>query len=273
MELPMPAVRARVRLKSGKVVQSPIVRPVRRNAPRFTGITNTALLGHTITRAQQAGKRMQDRLLRMRERREISAQDYEIYRRGIDQKLERSIEMKARQIQRTAERDTKFPPLFNHPTFLRKAKGILSRSPHASIIIVDIDRFKRINDELGHAVGDIALRMMANILAQEARRLDGYPGRYGGEEFEVVLPKPGPTALKYIQRVNRALVKEFKSSPTLRSALGGKLFTFSAGVAEKGEGASFEEIFDVADKRVYNSKNTGRNRVTYSAGKMARRIR
>lgn len=269
----MPAVRARVRLKSGKIAQSPIVRPVRRKAPKYTGITDTALLGGSIVRAQQAGKRMQDRLLRMRELREISAQEYEIYRRGIDQKLERSVEMKARQIQRTSERDMKFSSLFNHPTFLRKAREILSRSPRASVIIVDIDRFKRINDELGHAVGDMALRMMANVLAQESRRLDGYSGRYGGEEFEIILPKPGPTALKFVQNVNKALVKEFQSSQTLRSALGGKLFTFSAGVAEKSEGASFQELFNVADKRVYQSKNTGRNRVTFSDSRVARRIR
>jgi diguanylate cyclase (GGDEF)-like protein len=232
-----------------------------------------ALLGQSIVRAQQAGKRMKDRLLRMRRRGEISAQDYEIYRQGIERKLERSVEMKALQVQRVSERDSKFSSLFNHPTFLRKTQEILSRYPKASFIIVDIDKFKRINDELGHAVGDLALRMMANVLAQESKRLNGWAGRYGGEEFEIILPKPGPTALKFINNVNRVLLRAFANSPTLRSALQGNLFTFSAGVAEKGEGSTFGELFQIADRRVYTSKNTGRNRVSFSDSRPARRIR
>ncbi len=269
----MPATRARVRLKSGKVVSTPLVRPVRKGSPRYTGVQNVALLGQSIIRAQQAGNRMQDRLRKMRQRGDLSVQDYEIYRQGIERKLGRSVEMKAQQIQRVSERDSKFSSLYNHPTFLRKAREILSRSSKASFVIVDIDKFKRINDELGHAVGDLALRMMANVLAQESKRLGGWAGRYGGEEFEIILPKPGPTALKFVQNVNRVLLREFANSSTLRSALKGGLFTFSAGVAEKGEGSTFEELFHIADKRVYSSKNTGRNRVTFSDSRVARRIR
>jgi len=126
-----------------------------------------------------------------------------------------------------------------------------------SMVLVDVDHFKRFNDEHGHLAGDDALRFVASTLQANARRSD-LVARYGGEEFAVVL---ADTELEQAAVVARKLVRavaEAEGTPHGR-------ITVSAGVACSPAGElDATQLFERADRAVYEAKRAGRNQVTCS---------
>jgi diguanylate cyclase (GGDEF)-like protein len=127
-----------------------------------------------------------------------------------------------------------------------------------AFLMIDIDHFKRFNDEYGHKVGDLVLREVAEALQRRARGSD-VVARYGGEEFMIVLPDMAAAlALERAEQV-RADVE----SLTLH-ALGKALatVTISVGLAEfPGHGSTVEALILASDKALYEAKRAGRNRV------------
>lgn len=125
-----------------------------------------------------------------------------------------------------------------------------------SIGLLDIDHFKKLNDSLGHQVGDEALRHLARVVKNLLRPTD-ILARYGGEEFLVLLPNSdAEEAAEVLKRVQRALTKEFFLHDNERV-----LITFSAGVAERLAGEDEAGMIARADAAMYRAKQTGRNRV------------
>jgi diguanylate cyclase (GGDEF)-like protein len=127
-----------------------------------------------------------------------------------------------------------------------------------SLAVLDIDRFKRVNDTYGHLVGDHVLAALGRLL--NARfRMEDLRGRWGGEEFLLVFP--GETAATTAAVLSRVL-SEFRVVP-FRSEEGRRFFvTFSAGVAAfPGDGATVERLLRAADARLYEAKSAGRNHV------------
>ena len=125
-----------------------------------------------------------------------------------------------------------------------------------SIAMMDIDHFKQLNDKLGHSTGDEALTHFASVI-KEAKRTTDVLARYGGEEFIIILPNTMQAdAIKVIERVQRKLTKQFFMHSDQHIVI-----TFSAGVAERIEGESPEQIIPRADAALYAAKNSGRNRV------------
>jgi diguanylate cyclase len=125
-----------------------------------------------------------------------------------------------------------------------------------SIAMMDIDHFKKLNDELGHTTGDEALTHFANVIKKVKRTTDVL-ARYGGEEFIIILPNTMQNdAIKVIERVQRMLTKEFFMHSDKRI-----LITFSAGVAQRIDGETPDEIIPRADAAMYEAKANGRNRV------------
>jgi diguanylate cyclase (GGDEF)-like protein len=122
-----------------------------------------------------------------------------------------------------------------------------------SLIFMDIDRFKSLNDEFGHQAGDEALRRVSQILRDHARRHE-LPARYGGEEFAVILQRCGaPEAAKAAERFRVAL--EQAEWPDRK-------ITASFGVATCGPKIqTLSEIVAAADQALYAAKQNGRNRV------------
>lgn len=122
------------------------------------------------------------------------------------------------------------------------------------LIMLDIDYFKRVNDQHGHLVGDDVLRALSHILSTHLRNID-LLGRYGGEEFAVVLPDMDITAGKQVAERLRTSVAN--------TLLGEKLplkCTISLGIAElTGDMKSFDEWVNAADQALYNAKAEGRN--------------
>jgi len=124
-----------------------------------------------------------------------------------------------------------------------------------SLIVFDIDHFKRVNDTLGHQAGDGVLRRVAQVLARTARDVD-LVARYGGEEFTVILPSCSvDDAVRVAERMRSGLSED--------SRLEG--VTLSAGVAAMPDNAGDEEgLIAAADEAMYISKRAGRNRTTRS---------
>jgi len=126
-----------------------------------------------------------------------------------------------------------------------------------SILMVDVDHFKRLNDTYGHPAGDEVLRTLGRLLQHHARSSD-IPCRYGGEEFIVVLPDmPLDAARKRAERVRQDFAD-------LRIAFGGAelVATLSIGVSGyAGHGNTADELIRAADLALYDAKQSGRNRV------------
>ena len=128
-------------------------------------------------------------------------------------------------------------------------------------MMIDIDFFKKVNDTYGHASGDAVLRGVASIIKSSLRESD-IPSRYGGEEFAVLLPY---SHLKEAKMVGERLRKAVEKSPIPINIEGEEHepinVTISMGLAEFNNLETGEELFERADKALYEAKTTGRNKV------------
>jgi diguanylate cyclase (GGDEF)-like protein len=124
------------------------------------------------------------------------------------------------------------------------------------ILMVDVDRFKLLNDRHGHAVGDVVLRAVARTIAAAVRDVD-LPARYGGEEFVVLLRDPSrQVALEVGERIREA-VEQIDLG-----AVGVEKVTVSIGATVGGGGTErVDELVRAADRALYRAKRFGRNRV------------
>jgi two-component system cell cycle response regulator len=131
-----------------------------------------------------------------------------------------------------------------------------------SLMILDIDHFKAVNDNFGHDAGDAVLKEFAQRIKKEVRGAD-LICRLGGEEFVIVMPEtPLETAAKIAERLRRTIESEkFTFDASGRSAA----VTTSIGLAERGHDANADALLRRADKALYRSKSAGRNRVTATA--------
>ena len=127
-----------------------------------------------------------------------------------------------------------------------------------SVVMADVDHFKRFNDEYGHQAGDYVLFVVAEVLRTRLRPTD-LVVRYGGEEFVVVLPE---TALEgasvAADRVRRAIEQTALATPDGRAL---PTVTLSLGVAQMHDGDDLVGLIDAADGALYAAKRAGRNRV------------
>ena len=124
-----------------------------------------------------------------------------------------------------------------------------------SLIVLDIDNFKQINDTYGHKAGDKVLKVVGQHLNRQVRKAD-FPARYGGEEFVVLLPEISlDSAWQVAEKIRMAIEqKGFHSGDTAVTV------TVSSGVAEFKRGDTPESAFNRADSALYHAKGTGKNR-------------
>jgi diguanylate cyclase (GGDEF)-like protein/PAS domain S-box-containing protein len=135
-----------------------------------------------------------------------------------------------------------------------------------SLLLVDVDRFKKFNDQYGHPAGDVCLRSIADILAAEARRPGDLAARYGGEEFALLLPNTDAAGCSQIgERVRLALGKAAmphslnRPSGRVTVSLGGAVCQPKA---EKSK--SCISLIEIADRALYVAKQEGRDRLVMS---------
>lgn len=147
--------------------------------------------------------------------------------------------------------------LSNRHLFEIKVQAEIKRSARyhesLSLIMFDIDYFKRVNDTWGHQTGDVALKSLASITRELIREPDNL-FRWGGEEFVILAPHTDLAGAEAMAEKLRSLVESYMF-PEVGS------LTVSFGVAEWQMGQSKEQWFKQADQALYRAKNTGRNRV------------
>ena len=149
-------------------------------------------------------------------------------------------------------------------TYHEMWKASVAEGSPLSVLMIDVDNFKSLNDHYGHLYGDAVLRRVAVLLKQSLRVEGDFVARYGGEEFVVVLPHgTAGVALHVAQRIR--LLIEVAGSPAVnqRVADGHGWSTVSCGVATVSpiEGMDRGELIARADKALYRAKTEGRNRV------------
>ncbi|MEG2781806.1 MAG: GGDEF domain-containing protein, partial [Oscillospiraceae bacterium] len=126
-----------------------------------------------------------------------------------------------------------------------------------SIIMLDIDKFKRLNDNYGHLVGDEVLINLSLILKTKCRN-DDIVSRYGGEEFLMIYPGvDNEIAIKRAEEIRAAVEEASLSKDVLEDV------TVSIGVATYKKGMTNVKFIDEADKFLYKAKEAGRNKVCY----------
>lgn len=137
---------------------------------------------------------------------------------------------------------------------MKEAERSLRQVQPFSLITLDLDHLKYINDTFGHALGDVAIATIAKVLKEKARAID-MTARFGGEEFGVILPGvDSKSAMLAAERIRAAI--EAEPIPQV------KKITASVGVVTFGEHTeNIDELLEMADKAMYDAKKTGRNRV------------
>ncbi len=138
---------------------------------------------------------------------------------------------------------------------IRKAR--ISGDPF-SLIMMDLDDFKKVNDRHGHVTGDAVLKAIARVIKNQTRDTD-VCSRYGGDEFVILLPDT--QAMQAVHIAER--IREVISNIALLDEAKNNMFsTVSVGIAEWDKGMTGEMLTDNADKAMYYSKENGRNKVT-----------
>ncbi len=148
--------------------------------------------------------------------------------------------------------------LYNQRYLMRHLHGLLEQNRELSLLMIDVDHFKAVNDEHGHAVGDRALRAVADVLRASTRVFDSL-ARYGGEEFVVVMPGTSSDDAALAAERLRAEIEatQFTWQDGRHSRL-----TISIGVACSSQHAGTPEaLLHAADLALYSAKREGRNRV------------
>lgn len=169
---------------------------------------------------------------------------------------ERSRSVAYRELEKLTHTD-KLTGLMNRFRLDDKLQELQERSARTgavhTVLLADIDRFKRINDTYGHPVGDQVLQTLATAMAQTARRSD-YVGRWGGEEFMVLLPDtPLEQARELAERLRKAVQQAEYSFP--------EGVTMSCGLAALSGQDAAPDVVARADQALYEAKRAGRNQV------------
>jgi len=137
---------------------------------------------------------------------------------------------------------------------------------HLSLVLVDIDHFKQLNDAAGHQMGDQCLKLIAAELERTAKRTTDFVARFGGEEFVLILPGADPLQAAQLAESARLGVEKLRIRPSNQPA--GASLTISLGIAS-AIGDLFpspEALVGAADGALYAAKHQGRNRIVSHAG-------
>jgi diguanylate cyclase (GGDEF)-like protein len=178
---------------------------------------------------------------------------------------QRTLELEAalKRLKQLTETDA-LTEIANRRHFFQVYEGLLNDSSeppeHVSLVLIDVDHFKRINDRYGHPCGDLVLRTVASLLKNSIRSED-LVARIGGEEFAVLMPGlDSEAAMAAAERLRRAVAEhEFRVEDGRRVKV-----TISAGLCSAdGVTPDAEEFYALADRALYAAKERGRDNVDY----------
>ena len=222
----------------------------------------TVMFGFTMqARLRISHRTLLDALAAQRENAAL-VQELEGYRRTLEQE-NALLGDSLRDASQAANHDS-LTGLFNRRYLTAFAQPlaalVLEEREPVTVLIVDIDHFKRVNDTHGHPVGDQVLRAVAQMLGARLRELDCL-ARYGGEEFVVVLRR---CDVNRGRRIAEALRHNIASAE-IDTDDGTVSITVSIGIAQWGPGEQLDEVIQRADRTLYRAKQAGRDRVEVDA--------
>ncbi|WP_109480456.1 GGDEF domain-containing protein [Paraburkholderia sp. C35] len=175
---------------------------------------------------------------------------------GRSDRAEREMQALAQQLAHRATHDA-LTGVFNRSAVIERTAKAL-RHDSAVMIILDIDEFKRVNDDFGHPAGDAVIMGIVECLRGIVRE-PGFIGRVGGEEFTVLLPGfEIADALQHAEKMREAIGRLVFASPVDRR------ITASFGVSANAAGTDFDTAYGLADEALYRAKRSGRNRVEFA---------
>jgi len=147
---------------------------------------------------------------------------------------------------------------------LRRIIKLISRSGGVlSVLMIDIDCFKKYNDTYGHSQGDTCLRKVAEMIAGTLSRAEDFAARYGGEEFSVILPHADAPGAKMIAEKIIANIHKLGILHEKNDAADHVTVSIGITTGSVQHGQTFNDYIKRADEALYMSKNNGRNRYTY----------
>lgn len=197
--------------------------------------------------------------------------------RSATDELERRVQQRTRELQelndklRTLSSTDALTGLKNRRFFMERLHTEMLRSKRdgtpVSLLIIDVDHFKRVNDSHGHPVGDELLRFVAQHISAEVRRESDIVARQGGEEFAALLINNNPAqALAVAEKIRQRVANARYQTPDLELSC-----TVSIGVATLVPSihSRSDELLKWADDALYHSKHAGRNRVSVARGQAA----
>ncbi|MCJ2084095.1 GGDEF domain-containing protein [Methylobacterium sp. J-090] len=240
----------------------------------LAGLSNAAAGVNALADAYRRGYREQRRLVRMSDRMQLDLQkanhclaeqrrDLQALNEALSKEIEHRTRLEA-ELRRLADTDSLTGALARR-RFMEISAREWARHQEGTapicVLMLDLDRFKLVNDSFGHAVGDAAL--VASVAACRANlRPRDIIGRTGGEEFAVLLPETGlGHALEVAERLRDAVA----SAPV--EAQGGTVtMSVSIGVSQARQGESLESAMQRADAALYTAKDDGRDRVRSAPG-------
>ena len=227
----------------------------------------TSARGAGVNRAEGIEIGADDYLVKPIEPKELLAK----LRNGLTmRRLRAELEEKNRELARLASTDTltELPNRrsFDH-TLERELRGAKRYSDAVSLVLLDLDEFKSVNDRFGHGVGDEVLKEIG-VRLRDACRAGDQVARIGGEEFALTLTRTDEYGAKAAAERTRLLVSE---TPFATSA-GQLAITASLGIACAGGAIGYEarDLFKAADEALYQSKGEGRNRVSVASSSSRR---
>lgn len=175
-------------------------------------------------------------------------------------------EHKAKSLEQVVNVDSLLAPLHNRGALEKYLRSEIvncqSTGCKLSIMMMDIDNFKEINDEHGHQVGDDALRTLAKIVHSHAAMYGWYSARYGGDELVVICNSSAEEIVLHADAI-RIAVQNYDFYPRKDGKVQGSSvkFTVSIGVGEYIQGMTSDDLVDAADKAMYKVKVAGKNDV------------
>lgn len=177
-------------------------------------------------------------------------------KKNIDSFLSISVDITAKmELEKMASID-KLTNIYNRrmiDQFLQIEIEIASRhNEELSLMVIDIDHFKHINDNYGHLMGDMVLSVLSKIISDNLRSSDIF-GRYGGEEFLIICPKTNKENAFILAEKLRIIINDFEFEKIGRK-------TVSIGIADFQKHDTVESLFKKADEALYEAKNSGRNK-------------
>lgn len=175
---------------------------------------------------------------------------------GRSDRAEREMQALAQQLAHRASHDALTGVLNRSAVIERTSKAL--RTSNVAMIVLDIDEFKRINDDFGHPAGDAVILGVVNCLRRIVGE-QGFIGRVGGEEFTVLLPGHEPAHAALLAERMREAISEHVFAPPVDRRV-----TASFGVSANVAGTGFDTAYGLADAALYRAKRSGRDRVEFA---------